>query len=376
MKSEIYVNFSPVDIRAYDLLKLFYPNPSNLESRKGRRILITGCAGFISSHFTRFMVTKYSHNYVLGIDKIDYCSSVHNFYDLLQLDNFEFVKADVTQFDFVYYLLKHHRIDTIVHLAAQSHVDNSFGDSFNFTQNNVLGTHILLEAARLVGIELFIHVSTDEVYGSVTNGERKEDHLLSPSNPYSASKASAEHICGAYHKSYKIPLIIVRSNNVYGPCQYPEKVIPKFILLRDKNQKLPIHGDGSHSRRYLHVADVVKALDLILRRGQIGQVYNIGIDNEFTNLELARYIVNLENRDIENADKELQFVRDRFFNDQRYAVDATKLKELGWQPSVSFTEGLKATIEWYKSYSSQWWSSIDDALLPHPSRTKFMREIQ
>ncbi|KAJ3300428.1 hypothetical protein HK104_000486 [Borealophlyctis nickersoniae] len=335
------------------MANLAEPSKAGGGSEQIRNIFVTGGAGFIGSHFVRKILSQYSQYNVYVFDKLDYSASIKNLQPCHSAGNFTFIKGDVTTPDFVTFILTEKRIDTIVHFAAQTHVDNSFGDSFEFTQNNILGTHVLLEAARVTGIRRFLHISTDEVYGEANPGSQcREESILAPTNPYAATKAAAECLVMAYQKSFNVPVIITRSNNVYGPFQYPEKVIPKFICSLLKGGKCFIHGDGSHSRRYLYATDAADALDIILHKGQVGQIYNIGSDFEISNLDLARWLLkafDLRGRDGERyAAKEerwLEFVPDRAYNDQRYAVDSSKLVALGWKPKVSFAEGLKETSE-------------------------------
>ena len=272
------------------------------------------------------------------------------------------------------YILKSENIDTVLHFAAQTHVDNSFGNSFDFTQNNIMGTHVLLETVKAVGtIRRFLHVSTDEVYGESSyesneaNVERTS--LLEPTNPYSASKAAAEMLVMAYGRSYKVPYIITRGNNVYGPHQYPEKAIPKFIILAQNGSRIPIHGDGKATRSYMHVRDAASAFDHILHKGTIHEVYNIGALEERTVLSVAEDIGIMMNQDVLGL---VEHVNDRKFNDRRYFIDCTKLQGLGWAQTVSWEEGLKETIEWYleNGDKSGYWEDLSSALVPHPVSRK------
>ncbi|KAI9202342.1 uncharacterized protein BJ171DRAFT_562474 [Polychytrium aggregatum] len=339
-----------------------------------KTILVTGAAGFIGSHLAIHLTTHFPHYNIIAFDKMDYCSSLRLLEPLLERPNFCFVKGDITSPDFVSYILVDKKVDIIMHLAAQSHVDNSFGDSFEFTKNNIMGTHVLLEASRKYGkIERFIHVSTDEVYGAIDRSEpdSRENSILEPSNPYSATKAAAECLVKAYFKSFHTPVIVTRSNNVYGPSQYPEKVIPKFICALMKGRKLPIHGNGSNSRHYLYVTDTVQALTTILELGQIGETYNIGSEFEISNLRLAKYLIRQCGiaSDEAEAEKWLEFVEDRAFNDMRYAIDSAKLKSLGWSPQVTFEDGIQRTIDWYRHNLDTWWDEdISAALVAHPLR--------
>ncbi|XP_042488528.1 trifunctional UDP-glucose 4,6-dehydratase/UDP-4-keto-6-deoxy-D-glucose 3,5-epimerase/UDP-4-keto-L-rhamnose-reductase RHM1-like [Macadamia integrifolia] len=330
-------------------------------------ILITGGAGFIASHVTNLLVKNYPDYKIVVLDKLDYCSSTRNLSPARSSPNFKFVKGDITSADLVNYLLITEGIDTIMHFAAQTHVDNSFGNSFEFTNNNVYGTHVLLEACKAARpkVRRFIHVSTDEVYGETEAdaivGNHEASQLL-PTNPYSATKAGAEMLVMAYARSYGLPVVTTRGNNVYGPTQFPEKLIPKFLLLAMRGQKLTIHGDGSNVRSYLYCEDVAEAFDVVLHKGQVGNVYNIGTYKERRVIDVAKNICDLFNLDPKDA---ISFVNNRPFNDQRYFLDTKKLSLLGWSEKTSWEEGLKKTKEWYLA-NSDWWGDVSGALLPHP----------
>ncbi|CAI9094814.1 OLC1v1030614C1 [Oldenlandia corymbosa var. corymbosa] len=332
-----------------------------------KNILITGAAGFIASHVTNRLVKQHPHYRIVALDKLEYCSCLKNLNPSFELPNFKFVNADILSDDLMNHLLEAEDIDTIMHFAAQTHVDNSFGNSFEFTNNNVLGTHVLLEACKVTGrIKRFIHVSTDEVYGETdmeTNIGNCEGSRLLPTNPYSATKAGAEMLVMAYHRSYGLPTITTRGNNVYGPNQFPEKLIPKLILRSMQGLDLPIHGDGSNVRSYLYSGDVAEAFDIILHKGVIGNVYNIGTKKERSNLDVAEDICKLFGR---NSKEVIKFVEDRPFNDKRYFLDDQKLKNLGWEERTSWEEGLRNTIEWYK-VNTDWWGDVTAALHPHLS---------
>nr|GLL22752.1 trifunctional UDP-glucose 4,6-dehydratase/UDP-4-keto-6-deoxy-D-glucose 3,5-epimerase/UDP-4-keto-L-rhamnose-reductase RHM1-like [Ipomoea trifida] len=331
-----------------------------------KNILITGAAGFIASHVANRLVRSYPNYKIVVVDKLDYCSNLKNLLPSRSSPNFKFVKGDIASADLVNYLLIAESIDTIMHFAAQTHVDNSFGNSFEFTKNNIYGTHVLLEACKVTGqIKRFIHVSTDEVYGETDEdavvGNHEASQLL-PTNPYSATKAGAEMLVMAYGRSYGLPVITTRGNNVYGPNQFPEKLIPKFILLAMKGKTLPIHGDGSNVRSYLYCEDVAEAFEVILHKGEVGHVYNIGTKKERRVIDVAQDICKLFNMDTESC---IKFVENRPFNDQRYFLDDQKLKNLGWSERTLWQEGLKKTIEWYTN-NPDWWGDVSGALLPHP----------
>ncbi|KAF2460260.1 hypothetical protein BDY21DRAFT_369314 [Lineolata rhizophorae] len=341
-----------------------------------KSIMITGGAGFIASWIARHLVTSYKETYnIVCFDKLEYCASLSNVGALNSYANFKFVSGDITNPTDVGRCLAHHHIDTIFHFAAQSHVDLSFGNSYEFTETNVLGTHVLLECAREFGIGRFIHVSTDEVYGEVAADDTGllEKSILAPTNPYAASKAAAEMMVNAYSRSFKVPAIIVRSNNVYGPHQYPEKVIPKFACLLHRNQKLLLHGDGKHTRHYLYASDAVDAFDTILHRGSIGEIYNIGSRDEISNLTLCAKLIGVfghTNTTEKDVYAHVEHGCDRPFNDRRYAVDGSKLKRLGWTQKTGFDEGLRMTVDWYRKYGDVWWGNIEHIFAAFPSAAK------
>lgn len=337
---------------------------------KPKRILITGAAGFIASHVAIRIVQKYPEYKVVVLDKLDYCSNLKNLLPVSSggYPNFKFVKGDIASADLVSFILATEGIDTVMHFAAQTHVDNSFGNSFEFTKNNIYGTHVLLESCRMAGpgqIRRFIHVSTDEVYGE-TDGDavvgNHEASQLLPTNPYAATKAGAEMLVMAYGRSYGLPVITTRGNNVYGPHQFPEKLIPKFMLLAMRGQRLPIHGDGTNVRSYLYCEDVAEAFEVVLHRGEVGHVYNIGTKKERTVMDVARDICGLFGL---NAGEAIEFVDNRPFNDQRYFLDDEKLKSLGWRERTHWEEGLRKTMEWYVA-NPDYWGDVSGALLPHP----------
>jgi len=333
-----------------------------------KNIFLTGGAGFIASHVAILLCKKYPQYNIVVYDKLDYCSCRENLNELDDLPNFKFVKGDITSHDFVTFVFKEEQIDTVMHFAAQTHVDNSFGNSFAFTQANIYGTHVLLETAKnCPTIRRFIHVSTDEVYGEGETMDAKpmnEDHILEPTNPYAATKAGAEFLVKSYHRSFKLPVIITRGNNVYGPHQFPEKLIPKFVNQIMRGKAVTLHGDGSNTRNFLYVEDVARAFEVILHKGQVGLIYNIGGDNELPNIEVAKHLIRLLGKE-EEMNELITFVPDRKFNDLRYTINSSKLQELGWKEQMSWEEGLKKTVEWYQKYTSRY-GDIDQALVAHP----------
>ena len=310
------------------------------------------------------LVHKYPDVKWVCYDSMEYCATMKNLEGVAEAGNFKFVKGDILNAELVNYVLQEEAIDTIMHFAAQSHVDNSFGNSIQFTITNVQGTHVLLESAKAYGgIRRFIHVSTDEVYGECEGDHLDEDSILAPTQPYAAAKAGAEHLVMAYYRSYGLPVVITRGNNVYGPRQFPEKVIPKFINLIMRGRKCCLHGDGAAQRSFLHVDDVAAAFDVILHKAVVGQVYNIGTMFELSMLDLTKLLFKVMGKEF--SLDQVEFVEDRKFNDSRYAISPARLEALGWSPTIDFEEGLSATIDWYKDNWGNW-GDIEDALVPHP----------
>jgi len=346
-------------VEAVFFLKMDY-NPTS--------ILLTGGAGFIGSHVLCYLTKKYPKVNIVCLDKLSYCSSKNNFKDIENKPNFTFIKGDILSQDLLFYIFSSFKIDTIMHFAAETHVDNSFGSSINFTKNNILGTHILLETTRAFSpqVKKFIHVSTDEVYGESTlfGAAKTVKSALNPSNPYAATKAGAEFLVRSYCQSFNFPAIITRGNNVYGPKQFPEKLIPKFILLLSKGKPCPIYGDGRNLRSFLYVDDVCNAFDIILHKGKIGEIYNVGTNFEISNLEVLHKLVKEFGKQKE-LDKCIKYVKDRAFNDFRYHINSTNLEELGWKRKIDFEEGLRKTKEWYLSHTN-WWGDVSSSLVAHP----------
>ncbi|KAG8527100.1 uncharacterized protein KY384_008529 [Bacidia gigantensis] len=325
-----------------------------------KTILITGGAGFIGSWVTRHLALVYQESYrVICLDKLDDVASMRNIEDLLSLRNFTFVHGDITSSEDLGRAFKENNVDCVLHFAALSHVQDSFKDPVAFNVNNVCGTLTLLEAIRAYGnVKRFIHVSTDEVYGQIEDDFANESQILQPTSPYSASKAAAEMHVLAYQKSFGLPAIVVRSNNVYGPHQYPQKIIPLFILKAMKGDKLPIQGSGMHSRRYLYGADAADAFDTILHQGCLGSTYNISSTHELRNIDIAFKILLLHGFDARDRPSEyIEWVADRPFNDSNYKIDDSRLRNLGWQQKTDFDAGLKVTVEWYQKHAQNWWMS-------------------
>ena len=319
-----------------------------------KNILITGGCGFIASNFLNYVIEKYPNFLFVNIDALYYCADEKNITQENRIkENYKFVKGNINDTNLVNFILKQYNIDTIIHFAAQSHVDNSFSNPIQYTKDNILGTHNLLECVREYGkIEKFIHVSTDEVYGESLCSEtdiKNEKSKLNPTNPYSATKASAEMIVNSYVYSYNLPIIITRGNNVYGPRQYPEKLIPKFIKKILSNQKCPIHGGGNTERSFLYVEDVVRAFDLILNKGKVGEIYNIGTQHEYSVMDITKRLVR-EIKGEKKIEKYIEYVEDRKYNDKRYSISFIKLENLGWKQEIFLEEGLKKTIDYYTQY--------------------------
>jgi dTDP-glucose 4,6-dehydratase len=312
-----------------------------------KNVLITGGNGFIGSNFIIYMIDKYPEINFINYD-CNYYNSENN--ELNEKNNYFYYNNKLQDKDNLLNILDKHNIDTIIHFAAQSHVDNSFFNSLQYTNDNIVGTHILLECIRIYNkIELFIHMSTDEVYGENENDDdiKTEKTLLCPTNPYSATKAAAEMLVNSYYYSFKIPVIIIRSNNIYGRKQFTEKVIPKFITQILNNEKITIQGDGSNKRSFLYIDDLIQAIELILSKADIGNIYNISSTDEISIMDLAKKILKFIN-DIDDIDKQIIYIEDRKYNDKRYYICDKKLKELGWTKTTEIDEGLKKTIEWYK----------------------------
>ena len=319
------------------------------------KILVTGGAGFIGSCFVRHMLKKHPDYKIVNLDSLTYAGNIENLDDIKNNPNYTFVKANICDKQKVDEIVSD--IDCIVNFAAESHVDRSILNPEIFIETNVLGTLNLLEAAKKHKIKRYLQVSTDEVYGSLgKDGYFYETTPLSPNSPYSASKASADMLVKAYFETYKTPVLITRCSNNYGPYQYPEKLIPFFISKLLKGEKVPLYGDGLNVRDWLYVYDHCSAIDTVLHKGNIGEVYNVGGHNEKSNIEITKIILKEMNKD----ESSIEYVQDRLGHDRRYAIDNNKITTtLGWEPSVTFEEGIKLTIDWYLN-NTQWIKSIED----------------
>lgn len=315
------------------------------------KLVVTGAAGFIGSNFVRHMLRTYDDIEIVNFDKLTYAGNLENLRDVESDTRYSFVKGDICDAEAVLTTLRD--ADAVVNFAAETHVDRSISAPQAFIRTDVLGTHTLLEAVRELGVGRYVQISTDEVYGSIEEGAFTEDAGLRPSSPYAASKAGADLLVLAAHRTYGAPVVITRSSNNYGPWQYPEKIIPLFITNAIDGQSLPIYGDGLNVRDWLYVDDNCVAIDAVLRRGVVGEVYNIGGGNEVTNLELTSQILG---RLGEHAGL-IRHIADRPGHDRRYAVDCSKIRALGWEPRTSFEMGLQHTVEWYRGNPS-WWRVI------------------
>lgn len=314
------------------------------------QLLVTGAAGFIGSNFVEYMVKKHPEYKIIVLDKLTYAGNMHNLDNVI--NNINFVKGDICDLELVTKIFKEYNIDAVVHFAAESHVDNSIKRPLTFTENNVMGTHSLIEACKQFWGEgssnRFVHVSTDEVYGTLKDGDNMfvETLPLAPNSPYSASKAGSDLVVRAYGETFNMNVCITRCSNNYGPNQHEEKLIPLMIKKAKAGEKLPIYGTGDNIRDWLFVLDHCIAIDTVLHKGVKGEVYNVGGNNEKTNLFIVKTIL----KQLGKSEDLITFVEDRKGHDYRYAIDSSKIKrELGWQPSVTVEEGLKRTIDWYAS---------------------------
>lgn len=318
------------------------------------RILVTGGAGFIGGNFVRHVLINYPSYEIVNFDVLSYAGNLENVRDVQSNPNYKLVVSDIRDAKALEETLGD-RFDVIVNFAAESHVDRSIIDPQAFTRTNILGTHVLLEAARKAGVKKFVQVSTDEVYGTLgQTGYFSEDSPLLPNSPYSASKAGADCLVRAYHETYGMNVNITRCSNNYGPYQFPEKLIPLMIINALHDSPLPVYGDGLNVRDWLHVEDHCRAIDLVLHNGRDGEVYNVGGNNEHTNIEIVQAILN----QLDKPESLIQFVEDRLGHDRRYAIDASKIRnELGWEPRYTFDKGLRETIQWYVD-NPEWWKNV------------------
>lgn len=324
-----------------------------------KKIVITGGSGFIGSHIVEHFCNACPGADIVVLDKMTYAADIRNILPLMTSRKIRLVVGDVCDLDLCLNTVR--GADLVIHAAAESHVDNSFGNSLEFTKTNALGTHCLMEACRVAEVPRIIHVSTDEVYGQVITGTADEESRLLPTNPYSASKAAAEMIISGYRQSYNLPVVMVRANNIFGIRQYPEKIIPKFLISLMAGRPLTIHGNGQNRRHYLSAWDFAEALELLASSGEIGETYNVGTVEEYTNLEMARMLSALFDLDVKNT---VLFVKDRPFNDFRYAVEWSKISALGWKPRRSLIEELPEIARWYADNFGRYESAVNLQRLP------------
>ena len=339
-----------------------------------KSIIITGGAGFIGSHVVRLFVNKYSDYRIINVDKLTYAGNLANLKDIEDKPNYRFVRADICDFDTIFALMKEEQVTGVIHLAAESHVDRSIKDPFTFARTNVMGTLSMLQAAKLYWESLpekwegkrFYHISTDEVYGALEIEHPEilftEQTKYNPHSPYSASKASSDHFVRAFHDTYGMPTIVTNCSNNYGPYQFPEKLIPLFINNIRHRKPLPVYGKGENVRDWLYVVDHARAIDIIFHNGKIAETYNIGGFNEWKNIDIIKTVIKTVDKLLgrpEGADLDLiTFVTDRAGHDMRYAIDSTKLqRELGWEPSLQFEEGIEKTVQWYLD-NQEWLDNI------------------
>ncbi|MEY8752311.1 dTDP-glucose 4,6-dehydratase [Alkalicoccobacillus gibsonii] len=309
------------------------------------RLLVTGGAGFIGSHFIRYMLREYPNYQIVNVDSLTYAGNVANLASVADVDGYQFIHADIRDKGQMVHIFSSYTLDAVVHFAAETHVDRSIDAPSTFVETNVLGTQNLLECARAHGVKTFVHISTDEVYGTLgSDGYFTEETPLAPNSPYAASKASADFFVRSYYETYGMDTRITRCSNNYGPKQYPEKLIPVVINQALKEEKIPLYGDGQNVRDWLHVYDHCTAIDRVLHKGSPGNVYNIGASNEWSNRDLVEEILTLMQVPL----SQIESVPDRLGHDLRYAIDATKIREeLGWEPIRDFRVGLRETIDWY-----------------------------
>ncbi|MCL5028594.1 MAG: dTDP-glucose 4,6-dehydratase [Bacteroidetes bacterium] len=320
-----------------------------------KSILVTGGAGFIGSNYINYILKERDDYFIVNLDKLTYAGNLENLITSQANKNYHFIKGDITNSDLVNFIFEKFKIKYVINFAAESHVDRSILGSEIFYRTNVIGTNVLLETARKFEVEKFLQVSTDEVYGSLGNeGYFTETTPISPNSPYASSKAAADMMVLAFNHTFGMPVVITRCSNNYGPFQFPEKLIPLMIINSLNDKKLPVYGDGLNVRDWIYVIDHNEAINLVLEKGKIGEVYNIGASNEMQNIDIVKLILKYLNK----TEDSIQYVKDRPGHDRRYAIDSTKIKnELGWKPKFSFEEAIEKTIEWYVQNKS-WWQRI------------------
>jgi dTDP-glucose 4,6-dehydratase len=325
-----------------------------LAEREFKTLLVTGGAGFIGSNFIHYIIKKYPEYRIINLDKLTYAGNLENLKDIENNENYRFVRGDICDRQVIEELFSTNKINAVINFAAESHVDRSIEDPGVFIQTDVYGTFILLEASTKYKAGVFLQISTDEVYGSITDGSFKEADSFMPNSPYAASKAGAEMIVRSFYKTYGTPVLITRTSNNFGPYQFPEKIIPLFVTNLIDGIKVPLYGDGMNVRDWIYVMDNCHALDLVLHRGKIGEAYNIGGGNEKPNVWITKTILKL----LEKPESMIQPVADRLGHDRRYSVDCAKIEqELGWLPETDFEEALEKTVKWYLN-NEEWWRPL------------------
>ncbi|MCK4297872.1 MAG: dTDP-glucose 4,6-dehydratase, partial [Candidatus Marinimicrobia bacterium] len=315
--------------------------------------LVTGGAGFIGSNYIRYLFKKYKDIMIVNLDKLTYAGNTANLKDIESSENYIFIKGDICDTKVVNKVFREYHPDYLINFAAESHVDRSIGNPDDFIRTDIFGVYILLEASKELGIERFIQISTDEVYGSIEKGSFTEESPLKPSNPYSASKTGGDRLAYSYFATYGLPVIITRASNNFGPYQYPEKLIPLFVTNALEDKQLPIYGDGRNVRDWLFVEDHCRAIEFILQKGKVGEVYNIAGASEKENIQITNHILEL----LGKSNSLIRYVADRIGHDRRYSLDASKLYNLGWKQEYEFGDALKETIQWYKE-NSDWWKPL------------------
>jgi len=320
-----------------------------------KKILVTGGAGFIGSNFINYILGERDDIFIVNLDKLTYAGNLQNLKSVEDQKNYAFIKGDIVNDELVSYIFQKYEISHVINFAAESHVDRSILGSEIFFRTNVLGTNVLLENAKRYGVEKFIQISTDEVYGSLgPEGQFEESTPLQPNSPYAASKAAADMMVLAFYHTYNVPAVITRCSNNYGPYQFPEKLIPLMILNSLKNKKLPVYGDGLNVRDWIYVIDHNKAVELVLDKGKLGEVYNIGANTEKPNIAIVKLILN----QIGKTEDLIEYVKDRPGHDRRYAINSLKIKkELGWQAEYSFENAIRSTVNWFIE-NEKWWKEI------------------
>jgi dTDP-glucose 4,6-dehydratase len=347
-----------------------------------KKILITGGAGFIGSHLVRLFVNKYPDYHVYNLDALTYAGNLENLKDIEDQNNYTFLRGDITSESYIKSIFSQYRFDSVIHLAAESHVDRSISDPLSFAKTNILGTMILLNSFKDIWFnnweeKRFYHISTDEVYGSLgESGLFEETTSYDPNSPYSASKASSDHFVRAYGETYNLPYVITNCSNNYGQQQFPEKLIPLFINNILNGNKLPVYGDGNYTRDWLYVKDHAIAIDLVFHKGTNKETYNIGGFNEWKNIDLVKLLCKQMDEKLlyksGSSEKLIEYVKDRPGHDLRYAIDATKInKELGWYPTVTFEEGLSETIDWYLK-NEDWLKNVTSGLYQNYYKSQYI----